>query len=280
MEQWQGILSKVLKHGEQRSDRTGVGTLSLFGEQIVFGCRDSFPAVTTKKLFFNQMAAELACFLQGAQTLEEFHHMGCTIWDGNGKAGYWLDNPNRRRGDGDLGRIYGVQWRDWISVLNYNIVQTDQLANLINGLRHDPYSRRHVVTAFNPGELDQMCLPPCHLFFQCYVSTDGRLDMTVYMRSVDLFVGLPFDVASYALLMRLIVQTVPELRAGFLTFFLGDAHIYKNHLDQVATVLAREPFEAPQLMLDPKADVFNFRPEQALMVGYTCHDSVPATLNV
>lgn len=282
MEQWKRILNKVLRQGEKREDRTGVGTLALFGEALTFDNRDIFPAVTTKKLAFNQMAAELACFIQGHQTLDQFHSMGCTIWDGNGGSDYWAP---RARHEGDLGRIYGVQWRDWQSVGRDGIstVTVDQLKQLVDGMRKEPHSRRHVVTALNPGELDQMCLPPCHVLFQAYVSgpVDGnkRVDLCVYMRSVDLFLGLPFDIASYALLQRLIAKEL-GMDSGFLTFFLGDAHIYSNHVDQVNVVLSREELDPPWLWLSPQASLFGFHPSQAELRDYKHHGAVPAALNV
>lgn len=279
MIEWQTLIRKVLRHGQRRYDRTGVGTLALFGESVTFDNRNEFPAVTTKKLGFEQMAAELACFLKGARSLEEFHKLGCTIWDGNGNAEYWLP---RAEFDGDLGRIYGVQWRDWRSIdpAGEETI-TDQLVNLVNGMIKEPHGRRHVVTALNPGELDQMCLPPCHLFFQCFIGNSGQLDMTVYMRSVDVFLGLPFDVASYALLQRLIVQTLGgEAKSGFLTFFLGDTHLYLNHLEQAETVLAREACPAPRLHLDRSATIFNFHPSQASLDQYSYHGVVAAPLNV
>jgi len=279
MQEWQGLLRKVLRHGEKRDDRTGAGTLALFGESVTFDNRTAFPAVTTKRLGFEQMAAELACFLQGARSLDEFHKLGCTIWDGNGLAPYWTP---RTEFEGDLGRIYGVQWRDWQSIdSDGQCKNTDQLRGLVSGLLKDPHSRRHIVTAFNPGELDQMCLPPCHLFFQCFVNREGRLDMTVYMRSVDVFLGLPFDVASYALLQRLLAQTLGHpFTPGFLTFFLGDTHIYLNHIAQVELVLSREACAAPTLALDSKATVFDFYPSQASLRGYVHLGAVPAPLNV
>lgn len=280
MEQWKRILGKVLRQGEKRDDRTGVGTLALFGEALTFDNRDGFPAVTTKKLAFNQMAAELACFVRGYQTLEQFHSMGCTIWDGNGTSDYWV--PYARH-EGDLGRIYGVQWRDWRSTNLGEVTSTDQLKNLIDGMRREPHGRRHVVTALNPGELGQMCLPPCHVLFQAFVSgpVDGakRVDLCVYMRSVDLFLGLPFDIASYALLQRLIAKEL-GFDSGFLTFFLGDAHIYLNHVEQVNVVLTREEFEPPWLSIRPEASLFDFHPNQVELRDYKHHGPVPAPLNV
>lgn len=282
MDQWKRILRKVITHGELRNDRTGVGTLALFGESLTFDNRTTFPAVTLKKLGFGQMAAELACFLQGYDNLEEFHRVGCTIWDGNGTSDYWLP---RSRKEGDLGRIYGVQWRDWRSVVTNNsapwleLITTDQLRNLVDGMRKEPHGRRHLVTSFNPGELQQMCLPPCHVLFQAFISQDDRVDLVVYMRSVDLFLGLPFDVASYALLQRLLAKEL-GMASGFLTFFLGDTHIYLNHKEQVMKVLSREPMPAPRLELDAAANLFSFHPSQARLVDYESYGPLPAALNV
>lgn len=280
MRAWKDIMNKVLRHGFRRPDRTGVGTLALFGEQLIFDNRDEFPAVTTKKLAFGQMAAELACFLRGYDNLAQFHHMGCTIWDGNGSADYWLP---KARGEGDLGRIYGVQWRNWRSVLCHErgieLVQVDQLKELVDGIRRDPYGRRHVVTALNPGELGQMCLPPCHVLFQAFVTPSNELWMRVDMRSVDLFLGLPFDIASYALLQRLLAREL-GLDSGFLCFQLGDAHIYLNHVEQVELVLGREEMEPPRLWLSPEASLFDFHPAQAQLQNYQHCGAVAAPLNV
>lgn len=285
---WLHLLQKVRKYGHSRPDRTGTGTLSLFAEQVTFNNFDNeFPAVTTKKLAFGQVCAELACFLRGYDNLEQFHMMGCTIWDGNGDADYWTPH---RRWRGDLGRIYGVQWRDWQSVVPArvgngaaDVKHTDQLANLVKNMRMDPFGRRHIVTALNPGETDQMCLPPCHVLFQAYVRADPYadpfVDLRVDMRSVDLFLGLPFDIASYAVLQRLLAKEL-GLRSGYLTFQLGDAHIYKNHLEQVNTVLARTPLPPPRLELADGASLFDFNPSQAKLVGYDPHPAVPAPLNV
>ena len=282
MEQWRRILEKVTRHGELRNDRTGVGTLALFGESLTFDNRTTFPATTLKRLGFEQVKAELACFLRGARSLAEFHKLGCTIWDSNGLADYWVP---RAEFEADLGRIYGVQWRDWLSVMpptsqdGMQVLHTDQLKNLVDGMRKDPHGRRHMVTAWNPGELAQMCLPPCHLFFQAFINKSKQVDLTVYMRSVDLFLGLPFDVASYALLQRLLAKEL-GLSSGMLTFFLGDAHIYLNHQAQVAEALHRFEKDLPTLELAADASLFEFHPSQASLVGYDPHAFIKASLNV
>ena len=273
MKAWLDLLRDVTNNGIMRTDRTGVGTKALFGQTIKFANSTTFPAVTTKQLFMKQVMAELAAFLDGATTLEGFHKYGCTIWDANTAAPIWqkqVENPNY------VGRIYGAQWRDWQGPNG----PVDQLRNLTNNLKNDPYSRRHIVTALNPGEMWDTCLPPCHLFFQCLVepTMDGpRMHMMVYMRSVDLFIGLPFDIASYAVLQRLIANEV-GMYAGGLTFFLGDAHIYNNHQVQVATVLARPPLTPPTLTLG--STLYEFKPELVKLHNYRHHGAVPAPMNV
>ena len=279
MKQWQELMAKILLNGDRRPNRTGVDTVALFGETIDFhNIWQQFPAVTTKKLAFQQVCAELACFLRGYDNLRDFHEMGCRIWDDNANAPYWLKNPNHK-GEGDVGRIYGVQWRDWRAPnKQYGI---DQIKLLVQSLRDDPYSRRHVVTAWNPGELDKMCLPPCHTMFQCFVE-QGQLDMLVNMRSVDVFLGLPFDIASYAVLQHLLAKECGML-PRHLKFMLGDTHIYRNHLEAVHTVLAREPMPLPRLEFTTgrgSNPVWNFHPKDVELVGYESHPAVPAVMNV
>lgn len=272
MKEWQELLSRVLRDGEPRADRTGVGTKALFGVQFeVDNTLASFPAVTTKKLATGPCFAEMACFIQGYTNLKQFHEMGCHIWDANAAADYW--QPQEQ---GDLGRIYGCQWRHWRSYGNHT---TDQLRELVLGIRQSPTSRRHLVTAWNPGELHQMCLPPCHTMFQVYVSNDRHLDLLVTMRSVDLFLGLPFDVAGYALLQHLIALHC-DLLPRKLKFSLGDAHIYNNHVEQVKLVCSRIPYAAPILSLARGTDLFSFRPEQAELLRYAHHGVVKAEMAV
>ncbi|MFA6064040.1 MAG: thymidylate synthase [Gallionella sp.] len=278
MDEWHRIMRKVLRHGQQRTDRTGVGTLALFGQMLTFdNTFGHFPAVTTKQLAFGQVCNELACFLQGYDSLKKFHSMGCRIWDGNGNSEYWKP---RQRFEGDLGRIYGVQWRDWHSIDRHgNCVHVDQLKNLVDGMRREPHGRRHIVTALNPGEFDQMCLPPCHVLFQAFITDEDKVDLLVYMRSVDLFLGLPFDVASYAILQRLLAKEL-GLGSGYLNFATGDTHIYLNHIKQVNTVLSREVRPDPQLELELYTSLFRFKPEHAQLVEYAPHPAVPAPLNI
>jgi len=277
MKQWLEILNHVLTNGRSRPDRTGVGTISVFGEQLVFDNHDNhpFPATTSKRLAFKQVTAELASFLKGHSTLDQFHAEGCTIWDANGNAPYWKPET-----PGDLGRIYGVQWRRWRAVdsIGY-MVEQDQLVDLIADMRSDPFGRRHMVTAWNPGELKQMCLPPCHVLFQAYVTTDYRVDLRVDMRSVDLFLGLPFDIASYALLQRLLARSL-GWSSGRLIFQLGDAHIYLNHLDAVKEAMANPILRGPDLYLAPEAQLLNFSPEMAALSDYRCAGTIKAQMNV
>lgn len=291
MRQWHELLTAASR-APQRPDRTGVGTRSVFGRSLSWDISRTFPAVTTKYLAFGQVKAELAAFLRGAETLQEFHDLGCRIWDANGESGYWL---GRRRFEGDLGRIYGAQWRRWRGVdarlLDSNnpgasVVERDQLVDLLDGLRRDPFGRRHLVTAWNPAELSDMCLPPCHYAFQCYASQsvfgDNEplgLSLMFHMRSLDVFLGMPFDVASYALLAHLIAKEL-GWQPRELVMTVGDAHVYCNHERQVQTVLAREPFELPRLVLHPEARLFGFDPNHAWLTGYQSSGIVAAPMNV
>lgn len=249
----------VMEEGERRSDRTGVGTYSLFGQSICVANTTAFPAVTTKKLAFSQVVAEMACFVRGAHRLRDFHAMGCKVWDGNA------------RGKDELGPIYGKQWRDWRGV--------DQLRALVEGLRKDPTSRRHIVSAWNVDELPQMCLPPCPVMFQCYVSQETFVDMAVFQRSADLFLGVPFDIAGYALLQRLIAKET-GYESGSLRFFFGDAHVYANHVEQAKLALNNEPYPPPTLDVAAEARLFDFMPEQVRLRDYTSHPFLGAALNV
>lgn len=270
---WLELMKEVLLFGERRDDRTGVGTLALFGRTLKLDCRSEFPAVTTKRLPFGSVASELACLLRGFTELDEYHSVGCHIWDKNAEAF-----------GGRVGRTYGAQWRGWKSVMDLrpengvSFKTTDQIQVLLDGLRAQPHGRRHLVTAWNPGELDQACLPACHVLFQCYLGEDG-LSLAVYMRSCDLFIGLPFDMASYGLMQRLIAKEL-GVSVSRLTFFLGDAHIYLNHVEQVKTVLARRPTGLrPALYLNPDARLLDFQPKHAGLINYEPWPAVPAPMN-
>jgi thymidylate synthase len=271
-------LKRVLRFGEKRPDRTGVGTISKFGEEFSVDLREGFPACTTKKLALIPMWGELACFVRGLQTLRDFHEFGCQIWDKDGTSEGWLLKGAQY--EGDLGRIYGVQWRAWQAVTaRGDTTIFDQLTWLQRKLEEDPFSRRLLVTAFNPGEVDQQCLPPCHVMFQCSVSADRKhLDMIVTMRSVDLFLGLPFDVASYATLQSLLAKDA-GYTARWLTFHFGDAHIYNNHLEVVKELLTREPYKPPTLALAPYTTTTTFEPGHAFLADYEHHLPLRAELN-
>ncbi len=243
MRQYLDVLRKTMERGVDRDDRTGTGTRAIFGEVMRFRMSDGFPAVTTKRLAFRSVTAELLWFLAGSSDVNELHALGVRIWDGNAYAPYWLP---KARFDGDAGRNYGQQWRDWIAPDGRHV---DQLADVIRAIGERPESRRHVVTAWNPGELERTSLPACHALFQLFVA-DGRLSLLMYQRSCDLFLGVPFNIAQYALLLHLIAAFtgfVPDE----LTHVLADAHVYRDHFDQVREQLAREPYPPPRLALDP-----------------------------
>ena len=243
MRQYLDILRKALETGVDRDDRTGTGTRAIFGEVMRFHMSDGFPAVTTKRLAFRSVLGELLWFLAGSSDVNELHALGVRIWDGNAYAPYWTP---RARFDGDAGRNYGQQWRDWIAP---NGVHVDQFANVIAQLKANPSSRRHLVTAWNPGELDDTSLPACHAFFQFFVA-EGRLSLMMYQRSCDLFLGVPFNMAQYAVLLQLVAQFT-GLVPDELIHVLADAHIYRDHMDAVREQLSREPFPSPRLALDP-----------------------------
>ncbi|MBI3522874.1 MAG: thymidylate synthase [Chloroflexi bacterium] len=243
MRQYLDVLRKAIDAGVDRDDRTGVGTRAIFGEVMRFKMRDGFPAVTTKRLAFRAVVAELLWFIAGSSDVNELHALGVKIWDGNAYAPSWVE---RARFDGDAGRNYGQQWRDWIAPDGRRI---DQLADVIARIKKDPASRRHVVMAWNPGELEQTSLPACHALFQ-FFSADGKLSLMMYQRSCDLFLGVPFNMAEYALLLQL-VATFTGLEADEFIHVLADAHVYRDHFDAAREQLAREPYPSPTLRVDP-----------------------------
>jgi thymidylate synthase len=285
------VLKDILENGNERPDRTNIGTKSLFGLQLRFDLTEGFPAITTKKLAWKAVVSELLWFIEGSgdeNRLKEILHGERyidkkTIWSDNAKADYWVKKKLQRH-PGDLGRIYGVQWRRWrrpLVRINKVVLQNhDQLLELINGIKNDPYSRRHVVSAYNPGELELMALPPCHMLFQCYVSNDKKLSLHMIMRSTDTFLGLPFNIASYALLTHMIAQST-DLEVGDLIISLGDAHIYKNHLDQVTEQLTRKPFPSPKLWLNPDIkNITKFTMDDIKLIDYQCHPALNAPMAV
>ncbi|MEO8632354.1 MAG: thymidylate synthase [Chloroflexota bacterium] len=243
MNQYLGVLRKAMDSGVDRDDRTGTGTRAIFGEVMRFRMSDGFPAVTTKRLAFRSVLAELLWFIAGSSDVNELHALGTHIWDGNANAPYWTP---RARFDGDAGRNYGQQWRDWITP---NGEHVDQLRDVVAALGTDPSSRRHIVTAWNPGELDQTSLPACHALFQLFVA-EGKLSLMMYQRSCDLFLGVPFNMAQYALLLHLVAQFTGLVPDEFI-HVLADAHIYRDHLEGVRQQLTRAPYPSPRLALDP-----------------------------
>jgi thymidylate synthase len=283
-------LKDILENGDTRPDRTGVGTISKFGVQMRFDLTEGFPAVTTKKLAWKACVSELLWFIEGSGDefrLREILHGDRksekkTIWTDNAQADYWV-NKRLQRHAGDLGRVYGVQWRKWRKPLiriNKVILQNhDQLLELIAGIKDDPYSRRHIISAWNPGELDMMALPPCHMMAQFYVN-NGKLSCQMYQRSADMFLGIPFNIASYALFTHMIAQ-VCKLEVGELIITIGDAHIYENHVEQVKEQLARKPIELPTLKLNPDIDVITeFEMSDIELVDYVSHDAIKAPMAI
>jgi len=290
MQQYLDCLAQILENGEARPDRTGTGTLSVFGLQMRFNLGDGFPAVTSKRLAWKSVVSELLWFIEGSgdeYRLREILHGErytdkTTIWTDNAQADYWV-NKRLQRHPGDLGRVYGVQWRRWRKPLvriNKVVLQNhDQLLELISGIKADPYSRRHIITAWNPGELDLMALPPCHMMSQFYVS-NGKLSCHMYQRSADMFLGVPFNIASYALFTHLIAQ-VCNLDVDELIISFGDAHIYNNHIDQVKEQLSRKPLVLPTLSLNPEISVItDFGMEDIELIGYESHDPISAPMAV
>lgn len=274
MQKYLDLVAHTLNHGTERADRTGVGTIATFGNQVTFDLREGFPATTVKRLAFAQVVGELITFIRGEHMLEDFHKRGVRIWDANAKAAYWSPEV-----PGDTGRIYGVNWRDWQSVTTTgHFKSSDQLKELVKNLKTNPFSRRHLVITYNPGELDQVCLPPCHYAFQCYVE-NGHLDLIFIMRSLDLFLGAPFDIASYAILQTLLAREA-GLKPRYLTMQTGDTHIYLNHIPQVMEMLSRAPRALPTLVIKSDKDIFTIEHTDFELANYTPHDAIKAEMAV
>ena len=264
MRQYLGLLNHVLENGVTKSDRTGTGTLSSFGYQMRFDLRQGFPVLTTKKLHLRSIIHELLWFLAGDTNVRYLHDNKVTIWD------EWAD------ADGDLGPIYGSQWRSWPTLDGGSI---DQIARLIEDLQREPDSRRHVVSAWNVADIDHMALPPCHCLFQFWVA-EGGLSCQLYQRSADVFLGVPFNIASYAMLTMMVAQ-VCGLEAREFVHTFGDVHLYLNHIEQAKTQLAREPRRLPTLHLRPEVDsIFDFRFEDFRLEGYDPHPAIKAPIAV
>jgi thymidylate synthase len=261
--QYEDLLRHVLEHGSSRPDRTGTGSRSIFGHQMRYDLQRGFPLITTKRVHVRSIAYELLWFLRGDRNVGWLRDHGVTIWD------EWAAP------DGDLGPVYGVQWRSWPTPDGGHV---DQIAGVLDTLRSDPHSRRMVVSAWNVGEIPQMALPPCHTLFQFYVA-DGRLSCQLYQRSADLFLGVPFNIASYALLVHMVAQQV-GLEPGDFIWTGGDCHIYDNHLDQVREQLSREPYPFPELRLKPAPSLFDYTYEDLEVVGYQHHPALRAPVAV
>ena len=299
MKQYLDLLQDILDNGETKDDRTGTGTISVFGRSLRFDLRKGFPAVTTKKLAWKACSGELLWFIEGSSNerrLAEITHGTregvVTIWTPNAQAPYWKP---RAEFEGDLGRVYGVQWRKWNkdrvekdmgpahkggTRLAVDRTEVDQLANLIEGLKTDPNGRRHILSAWNVSELDQMALPPCHVMSQFYVNKNRELSCHMYQRSVDVFLGLPFNIASYALLTHLIAQ-VCDLKVGELIISTGDTHIYQDHVEQVREQLTRTPHELPTLWLDANIhNIDEFTMDSMRLENYAPMDSIKAKMAV
>jgi len=264
MQQYLDLLNHVLQTGIRKSDRTGTGTISVFGYQMRFNLQEGFPLLTTKKLHFKSIAYELLWFLRGDTNIKFLTDHGITIWN------EWADEY------GNLGPVYGYQWRSWPAANGKHI---DQISQVVDSLRNNPDSRRHIVSAWNVGEIDKMALPPCHILFQFYVA-GGKLSCQLYQRSADIFLGVPFNIASYSLLTCMMAQ-VTGLQPGEFIHTLGDAHLYLNHIEQAKLQLTRTPRKLPTLRLNPDVkDIFSFRYEDFIIEGYDPHPHIKADISV
>lgn len=264
MKQYLDLLQHVLDKGAPREDRTGTGTLSVFGHQMRFDLSEGFPVLTTKKLHLKSIIHELLWFLKGETNVKYLQENGVRIWN------EWANE------DGELGPIYGYQWRSWPTP---NGEHVDQISNAIDQIKNNPLSRRIIVSAWNVGQLDEMNLPPCHILFQFYVN-DGKLSCQLYQRSADIFLGVPFNIASYALLTMMMAQAT-GLKAGDFVHTLGDAHIYNNHMEQVKLQLTREPYPLPQMKINPEVtNIFDFKYEDFELVNYQAHPHIKGKVSV
>jgi thymidylate synthase len=264
LRQYLDLLARLRKRGHEKGDRTGTGALSLFGAQMRFDLAQGFPLLTTKKLHVKSIIHELLWFLQGSTNVRYLNEHGVSIWD------EWAD------ANGELGPVYGRQWRSWPAPDGRHI---DQIAKVVEGLKRDPDSRRHIVSAWNVGEIDRMALPPCHCLFQFYVA-EGKLSCQLYQRSADMFLGVPFNIASYALLTQMVAQ-VTGLKPGEFVHTFGDVHLYLNHVDQADEQLTRSPHAVPRLEINPEVtSLFDFAYEDFKIVGYDPHPAIRAEIAV
>ena len=264
MKQYLDLLDHVLNNGSRKEDRTGTGTISVFGYQMRFNLQEGFPVLTTKKLHLKSIIYELLWFLKGDTNVKYLNEHKVSIWD------EWADE------NGDLGHIYGYQWRSWPDSNGKSI---DQISNVIQNIKANPNSRRHIVSAWNVGDLENMALPPCHVLFQFYVN-DGKLSCQLYQRSCDIFLGVPFNITSYAMLTMMIAQ-VTGLQPGDFVHTLGDAHIYLNHVEQVKLQLTREPYPLPKMKVNPEVtDIFDFDFKDFELLGYQAHPHIKGEISV
>lgn len=264
MKQYLELLDHVLKNGTGKSDRTGTGTISVFGYQMRFDLNEGFPLMTTKKLHLKSILHELLWFISGDTNIKYLTDNDVKIWN------EWADK------DGNLGPVYGYQWRSWPTADGRKI---DQLSNVITSIKKSPDSRRHIVSAWNAGEIDKMALPPCHILFQFYVA-DGKLSCQLYQRSCDIFLGIPFNIASYSLLTLMVAQAT-SLKPGEFIHTLGDAHIYLNHIEQVKLQLTREPYKLPKMTINPDVtDITKFRYEDFTLSDYVAHPHIKGEISV
>lgn len=264
MKQYLDLLDHVIKNGAEKKDRTGTGTISVFGYQMRFNLENGFPVLTTKKLHLKSIIHELLWFISGSTNIKYLNNNGVTIWN------EWADK------NGNLGPVYGYQWRSWPTAEGRNI---DQLSEVINNIKKSPDSRRLIVSTWNVGEIEKMALPPCHLLFQFYVA-GGKLSCQLYQRSCDIFIGIPFNIASYALLTMMVAQ-VTGLKPGDFVHTLGDAHIYLNHIEQVKLQLTREPYPLPKMIINPSVDdILKFRIEDFTLTDYIAHPHIKGEVSV
>lgn len=298
MKQYQELCEKILLEGDKRPDRTGTGTIGIFGAQMRFDLSEGFPLMTTKNMDGKRLDAiiyELLWFLNGDTNLKTLVDNGVNIWVPDGYR--WAKERgfegtleeyrehiknSKKPYFGNLGRIYGAQWRSWTipeGDRDYLQGSIDQIANVIESIKTDPFGRRHIVTAWNPAELDQMALPPCHVLFQFYVSVDGKLSCQLYQRSADMFLGVPFNIASYALLTLMIAQQC-DLEPGEFIHTLGDAHIYSNHVEQILTQIRRTPKKLPKMKIAKAKDIFSYTREDFTLIGYEAHGALKGSVSV
>ena len=264
MQQYLELLNHVMTHGVEKGDRTGTGTVSIFGYQMRFDLQNGFPLLTTKKLHLKSIIYELLWFLRGETNVNYLHKNGVTIWD------EWADEK------GELGPVYGAQWRSWRAADGKSI---DQISQLIEQLKENPLSRRHIVSAWNVGELENMALPPCHTFFQFYVA-QNKLSCQLYQRSADVFLGVPFNIASYALLLQMVAQ-VTGYQVGEFVHTFGDVHLYNNHIEQAQEQLRRTPYSLPIMSINPDVQsIFDFVYEDFELINYQCHDHISAPVAI